>query len=637
MKLTLPGLGILSRENCLVLVSVLVVVPWWRGARDAGGFLTGFMMTAVGVFVLLRTVSKWRAGLWLRRWWWGFVLWSAVSMSWSLNHYQTARALMVLAVATGVFLVAQAVKERSDTWIKAYLWLAAAASMAGVWIYLTGRYERLTSVFYWANPFAAWLLPAVVLGFWNYAKGSKEAGLEVPGRERLSSWARLLQASIIAAAFILTDSRSAALVLAVAIIGVLSVVRLKPPVWRRLAAATVLALALVWGINAIRTAGENVTLTPGARFTEAVRGESNSGNDRWNYLKSTFLIWQDYPWVGTGAGTYASIHPQYQIRTESAAAHAHNYYAQVLAELGVVGFVLLLGVVGALGAGTWESVKRNRQQVPLAMALVLLVVHFGLDIDTQYPAIVWLAAALAGLVYQGREAKAGRGGGRWALALMALMTLPVTSLYRSELAGRWGSDSQQEGDLALAAEWFNRAQSGITYNPDYVTAEGINYLVLAKKEVDRDTNLALALDRANQATRLDPADSQHNLLAARVNVEKRNFDEAARFYRLALEKDPYNEPDLYSELTGVELERGHMEAALEYANQGLGHYSDRVLGRRAADEDLPRRVARLHVSRAAVRLRLGDENGAREDAEKALQWHPESIPAKQIERLLSQN
>jgi putative inorganic carbon (hco3(-)) transporter len=55
----------------------------------------------------------------------------------------------------------------------------------------------------------------------------------------------------------------------------------------------------------------------------------------------------DHPWLGVGAGNYAAAYPQYYVGMwREALGHAHNYYLNMLAELGIVGGGLLLLLVG---------------------------------------------------------------------------------------------------------------------------------------------------------------------------------------------------------------------------------------------------------------------------------------------------
>jgi O-antigen ligase len=55
----------------------------------------------------------------------------------------------------------------------------------------------------------------------------------------------------------------------------------------------------------------------------------------------------NHPWLGVGAGNYAQAYPEYFVASwREPLGHAHNYYLNMLAELGVVGCGLLLLLLG---------------------------------------------------------------------------------------------------------------------------------------------------------------------------------------------------------------------------------------------------------------------------------------------------
>jgi len=59
---------------------------------------------------------------------------------------------------------------------------------------------------------------------------------------------------------------------------------------------------------------------------------------------NTLSIFSNHPLFGTGLGTFASIYPAYEDSKEFARySHAHNDYLEYLAELGIFGFVFLVG------------------------------------------------------------------------------------------------------------------------------------------------------------------------------------------------------------------------------------------------------------------------------------------------------
>ena len=93
--------------------------------------------------------------------------------------------------------------------------------------------------------------------------------------------------------------------------------------------------------------------------------------ERMAHWQAGWLMFLDHPWLGVGAGNYPDAYPTYAIgQWLEPLGHAHNYYLNMLAELGVVGgglLVLLLGLafrelVGRLiqseqaAAGFWRAV-----------------------------------------------------------------------------------------------------------------------------------------------------------------------------------------------------------------------------------------------------------------------------------------
>lgn len=65
--------------------------------------------------------------------------------------------------------------------------------------------------------------------------------------------------------------------------------------------------------------------------------------ERMAHWQAGWYMFLDHPWLGVGAGNYAQAYPMYYVSTwREALGHAHNYYLNILAELGVVGGGLLL-------------------------------------------------------------------------------------------------------------------------------------------------------------------------------------------------------------------------------------------------------------------------------------------------------
>jgi putative inorganic carbon (hco3(-)) transporter len=69
--------------------------------------------------------------------------------------------------------------------------------------------------------------------------------------------------------------------------------------------------------------------------------------ERMAHWQAGWYMFVDHPWLGVGAGNYAAAYPDYYVGMwREPLGHAHNYYLNMLAELGVVGGGLLLLLVG---------------------------------------------------------------------------------------------------------------------------------------------------------------------------------------------------------------------------------------------------------------------------------------------------
>jgi O-antigen ligase len=107
--------------------------------------------------------------------------------------------------------------------------------------------------------------------------------------------------------------------------------------------------------------------------------------ERMAHWQAGWAMFLDHPWLGVGAGNYAQAYPDYFVGSWlEPLGHAHNYYINMLAELGVVGagvLLLLLGIAfrqlgGALvnseasGDPFWRAVLAG-----VFGALVVFCVH----------------------------------------------------------------------------------------------------------------------------------------------------------------------------------------------------------------------------------------------------------------------
>lgn len=131
---------------------------------------------------------------------------------------------------------------------------------------------------------------------------------------------------------------------------------------------------------------------PRARLT------SPGNNGRVPQWEVAFDAFGSSPLHGEGAGTYqlawARDRP-YQFTVID----AHSLYIEVLGELGLVGFLLLVGTIVAIFHGLARRLHGEERQVYAAVIVLGLIwaVHAGADWDWEMPAVTLWFFALAGL------------------------------------------------------------------------------------------------------------------------------------------------------------------------------------------------------------------------------------------------
>ncbi len=182
-------------------------------------------------------------------------------------------------------------------------------------------------------------------------------------------------------------------------------------------ASTLPSLALIAGWFAFsrrRRLGIAGTAALALSLTFAVFGtrslfqfvQSEFNADRWCVFRSTLSAIADYPWFGTGFGTFRNIFPVYrspECGIEGVLDHAYNSFLEGYLGMGIPFAVLALFVLFYLmyvfRIGYWTC-QRFRVIPVTGMAISLLIILHGLvDFSLQVPGVAaYIAAALGAAV-----------------------------------------------------------------------------------------------------------------------------------------------------------------------------------------------------------------------------------------------
>lgn len=253
------------------------------------------------------------------------------------NSYLTRVELLnLVAYLIVFFLSAQVFRERADLTRLAWflVFLCFAVSLLGIIQHFTaqGRIYWFRELQAGGDPFGPYVNRNHFAGFVELTLPITLALLVFRGVRRDVFPMTGLLAIVPLGALILSGSRGGIVSLAfqIGVLGLLARSR-KGPEGPRLASLAMVALAavalVVW-IGAGRALERFSTLRPGEVSTAR----------RANMLRGTLHIFRDHPVIGTGLGTLITVYPRYETAYDGKVVnHAHNDYAEMLADTGVLG------------------------------------------------------------------------------------------------------------------------------------------------------------------------------------------------------------------------------------------------------------------------------------------------------------
>lgn len=205
-----------------------------------------------------------------------------------------------------------------------------------------------------------------------------------------------------------------------------------------------------------------------------------SGAGRYDFWRVAIDAFGEKPILGTGAGTYVFSWEQHR-SIDMPVRDAHSLYLEAFAELGIVGGLLTLAMVGALlwiGFSAWRASPHPQRERNAALFAAMLAFAVGAAFDWFWEiaglgAVFFLAAGVLVSVRCDQLASPAAGsprqasraeGRRYGLAMLGLAVawIAAIALVGPLLVDREIKDSQHAaaaGDLASAVEHANAARS----------------------------------------------------------------------------------------------------------------------------------------------------------------------------------
>jgi hypothetical protein len=308
------------------------------------------------------------------------------------------------------------------------------------------------------------------------------------------------------------------------------------------AVAVLLAVAAVVASHPIRKFDEfkKVTIagqTGSTATTAHLLGTSGSG--RWQFWSAAISEFRAHPLNGGGAGSWKYWWLQHG-SIPAFTANAHSLYLEALAELGIVGFLLIVGAVLAAIVGAIRSARAlHSAEVAAAAACgCAFFVAAAYDWIWQLSAIAVVGIGMLGVALGSRpltrKSSPGIGAARPALAILAVgaviaqfVVLAAGVHLRNSQAAVAAGDGTRARGQALAA----RAIEPWAASP---------YLQLALV-FEAEHHYLLAEDWIGGALSRSPRDATLWAIAARIETELGNVERAKRDLAQARRLDPHSQ------------------------------------------------------------------------------------------------
>ena len=163
------------------------------------------------------------------------------------------------------------------------------------------------------------------------------------------------------------------------------------------------------------------------KVAERLQSTSSQTESRDEVTRDTLDMFKSYPISGVGAGAFTHVYPAFKgedVRTHLLYQHAHNDYAQFLAEFGLPATVALFVMVfWSLAWGVSAMRQRNSQfyqgvGFACTMAIIAFAIHSTVDFNLQIPAnastfvLILSLAAIARWAPHSSSRRSASGGKR---------------------------------------------------------------------------------------------------------------------------------------------------------------------------------------------------------------------------------
>jgi hypothetical protein len=132
--------------------------------------------------------------------------------------------------------------------------------------------------------------------------------------------------------------------------------------------------------------------------------------ERLTFYRDALKLSTDYPLIGAGGGGWSALYEQYQ-NNPYISRQAHSYFLQTLVEIGWIGLIMLIALVGGIFLFYLHHYWRERMEQPRHFVFFILafsiLAHSMIDFDMSFVyigALVFFSLGVLGAIYRDKWA-----------------------------------------------------------------------------------------------------------------------------------------------------------------------------------------------------------------------------------------
>jgi hypothetical protein len=276
---------------------------------------------------------------------------------------------------------------------------------------------------------------------------------------------------------------------------------------------------------------------------------NTSGSGRYQFWQSAIDAYKTEEFHGIGPGTFEFWWAQHASYAGAFVRDAHSLYIETLAELGIVGFILVTGLVLAiLGIGTVRTL-RGPPDLRLGLAAATagcaaFAVAAGVDYMWEIGVMPISFFMLAAVAVDGGASRAPQPASRrearrreigWWVGTILASILAILVIYLPYTGASDVRASERDVDQGRLDDALSEARSAADAQPYAATPRLQEALVL-----ERQGNFDQAADAAREATVKESTNWRTWLVLSRIEAERGRANASVNAYRHARQLNPHS-------------------------------------------------------------------------------------------------